>query len=44
MLFVIAALYVLSGPLLTLWGMRAARGRREERGDDAKPGAEPPPP
>jgi len=43
-LFVIAGLYVLSGPLLTLWGMREARGRRDVRSDDAKPGAEPPPP
>jgi CDP-diacylglycerol--serine O-phosphatidyltransferase len=43
-LFVIAALYVISGPALTLWGMREARGRRDVRGDETKPGAEPPPP
>jgi CDP-diacylglycerol--serine O-phosphatidyltransferase len=43
-LFLIAALYVISGPVLTLWGMRAARGRRDVRGDDGKSGAEPPPP
>lgn len=29
-LFSIAALYVLSGPLLTLWGLRQRRGQREQ--------------
>jgi CDP-diacylglycerol--serine O-phosphatidyltransferase len=29
MLFAIAALYALSGPVLTLWGLRQHRGRRE---------------
>lgn len=43
-LFMIAALYVISGPVLTLWGMRAARGRRDVRSDESRPGAEPPPP
>lgn len=39
--FVIALLYVLSGPVLTLWGLRRHRGKRAERrirdaGSDAK--------
>ena len=42
-LFVIAALYVVSGPALTLWGMRAARGRRDVRGEESKAEAPPPP-
>lgn len=41
-LFGIATLYVLSGPLMTLWGMRRMRGRREGRADETQ--ASPPPP
>jgi CDP-diacylglycerol---serine O-phosphatidyltransferase len=49
-LFCIATLYVVSGPLLTLWGMRQMRGRREVRSEDqrgnsdATRGREPPAP
>lgn len=42
-LLCIAVLYVLSGPLLTLWGMRQMRGRREVRVDDLRSGADLPP-
>ncbi|MGH8122445.1 MAG: CDP-alcohol phosphatidyltransferase family protein [Rudaea sp.] len=42
-LLCIAVLYVLSGPLLTLWGMRRMRGRREVRVEDLRSGAELPP-
>ncbi len=41
MLFGIAVLYVLSGPLMTLWGMRRMRGRRDGRADETR---ESPPP
>ena len=40
-LFIITSLYVISGPLLTLWGMRKVRGRRDVRVDDP-PTPEPP--
>lgn len=42
MLFGVAVLYVLSGPLMTLWGMRRMRGRRDGRVDDARGGSPPP--
>ncbi len=42
-LFAIAVLYVISGPILTLWGRRAARGRRDGRGEESRPGESPPP-
>jgi CDP-diacylglycerol--serine O-phosphatidyltransferase len=34
-LFAIAALYVLSGPMMTLWGLRRRRGLRDHRGEGA---------
>ena len=42
-LLCIAVLYVLSGPLLTLWGMRQMRGRRDGRADDLRSGTDVPP-
>ena len=35
-LFGIAALYALSGPALTLWGLRQTRGRREARAQEPR--------
>jgi len=35
-LFCISVLYVLSGPLFTLWGMRRMRGRRDLRVEDLR--------
>jgi CDP-diacylglycerol--serine O-phosphatidyltransferase len=42
-LLIIAVAYVLSGPLLTLWGMRQMRGRRDVRNEDQR-SEEPPAP
>ncbi|MEP6939117.1 MAG: phosphatidylcholine/phosphatidylserine synthase [Rudaea sp.] len=41
-LFLITLTYVVSGPLLTLWGMRRMRGRRDLRGE-APRSPDPPP-
>jgi CDP-diacylglycerol--serine O-phosphatidyltransferase len=35
-LFLIAAAYVLSGPMLTLWGMRRVRAARGVRADEPR--------
>lgn len=47
-LFLICLFYVISGPLLTLWGMRDLRGRRDVRADEQReatslPSADEPP-
>lgn len=41
-LFLIATAYVLSGPLMTLWGMRRVRALRGERADKPRGPAPPP--
>jgi CDP-diacylglycerol--serine O-phosphatidyltransferase len=42
-LLCIASLYVISGPLLTLWGMRDLRGKRDVRVEEQREAATPPP-